>query len=626
MSWLAALVSAVLALATFWAPGLLVLRAWGWRADPVLRCAVALPVTVALLGVPPMVLQGRLRWGVPVAVGVVVAACAGGLLVRRLRHESEPDAAATRAPRAVVLGIAGATLLQLLPVAAGMRRPDALLTAHDTTFHQAAVAWVRATGRGSSLSLQESVGRPTGGVTFYGAGWHDVAALVPTWPDPAVVSTVTMLVPVALAWTLGITALTRATLPSRPRAWAWAPWLSVGGVALPGYLVLRPEGMTANALGLAAVPALLALVHHAGRRAGPSWVVVAVAAAGLALCHPNALASTVVVLAPVALLRWLPAVARRRRPWHLVAGVVTVGAVACGTALVVGRRILELLAAYPAEAPLGVPEAVLQLLSGNATGMGWASGFLVVALGALGAWWGRRLPGATVWWGAAALVLLYLLMTSSAPWTSAAGTLWWGEPRRFAPLVGAVLVPPAALALDTLAGQLRQRMRPRPSRASAATVLGLLVLAGAVPAALGHAELARATFHPTAGDAALADDAELDMLRRVASRLDPDRAVLGSPFAGAVALLDRTGQRLVSPASNAQADPRAEAASARLTTVGVDPETCRLLHELEVGYLYVDPAPWNAGPGLADLRSAPPSGVRLLDQGGSAAVYEVTAC
>ena len=52
---------------------------------------------------------------------------------------------------------------------------------------------------------------------------------------------------------------------------------------------------------------------------------------------------------------------------------------------------------------------------------------------------------------------------------------------------------------------------------------------------------------------------------------------------------------------------------------------------LEVGlvnanYLYVDSHPWNARQQVNDLREVPAQGVRLVDRGGTAAVYQVTRC
>jgi hypothetical protein len=63
-----------------------------------------------------------------------------------------------------------------------------------------------------------------------------------------------------------------------------------------------------------------------------------------------------------------------------------------------------------------------------------------------------------------------------------------------------------------------------------------------------------------------------------------------------------------------------------LADLGSDERLCRALDSVGVRYLYVDSSPWNLRDGLPNVTAPPASGVRRVDAGGSAAVYEVTAC
>jgi hypothetical protein len=60
--------------------------------------------------------------------------------------------------------------------------------------------------------------------------------------------------------------------------------------------------------------------------------------------------------------------------------------------------------------------------------------------------------------------------------------------------------------------------------------------------------------------------------------------------------------------------------------LGDDALLCRALARLDVRYLYVDPEAWDTAVDHISLLQPPRHGVRLVDSGGTASVYEVTAC
>ena len=85
-------------------------------------------------------------------------------------------------------------------------------------------------------------------------------------------------------------------------------------------------------------------------------------------------------------------------------------------------------------------------------------------------------------------------------------------------------------------------------------------------------------------------------------------------------------QRVVPPTYLTAEDADLRYVRRHLVGLGTDARLCEALDRLGVGYLYVDPAPWNTLPTHPDPRAAPEQAVRRLDAGGSAVLYEITAC
>ncbi|MBO9556547.1 DUF6541 family protein [Cellulomonas sp.] len=648
MEWWEAALASVLVVVVFWLPGTAVLAAWGWRGTWVSWAALAPATTLGLLGTAAVVLDGTLPWGPGAACLAVVAVTVPVLAARRLaahRRSAEryrtgrglsngANEPVVPGGRALGTWIAVGVLVQLVAVGVGMGRPGRLATAYDTVVHLNGIAWIRETGSGSSLTFPQVAalpGMPANG--FYGAAWHDAAALLPSWPDAAATFNVATVVPLAAAWTLGVVHLTQAALPHRPRVWSWAAAMTCCGAALPLYLTMRPEGMVPNAMGVALVPTVLAVVAGrpsttTGRRLG----VAAVAAAGLAWTHPNALLATALVLAP-----WTVTTVHRavRRTWQeparrafVAGGVVLAGGVAAAAVAAVARTpLFELVVGWPAEPPVSPLEAVVHLLSADATGMALGCGFVVGAgsvAGGVLAWRVRHSRWLVLAFVTA--VAWYLAATSAVPVLTAVDAPWYGEPKRFAPVLAALMIPLAALTVETAWRRLRLVAR-REGRSPAVATLAVVALlaAPALVSTGGLVGLVRSTYGPDAAGK-VADDAELAMLHRLRTELAPDRAVLGSPFSGAADLYALNGQPVVPRTTDVAETPELTYVREHLHVLGKDDRLCRNLAALAVGYLYVDPKPWDQRPDRTDVREAPAQGLRLVDSGGTASVYEITAC
>lgn len=285
---------------------------------------------------------------------------------------------------------------------------------------------------------------------------------------------------------------------------------------------------------------------------------------------------------------------------------------------------------YPQEGALEWWEATTNLLSGNTTGMGWASGLLVTAAAVRGGILAWRLPSARpLVRGALVMLALYLLATSSIPVLTEVDRPWYGEPRRFAPVLAAVMVPLAALAVDSgprwlvATGRLQTDLSRQ--AVSRSLIVGLVAVSS-VPAAFGAAILAHESFVVTPNRTGVADDDERAMLTRLSGRLDPDGAVLGSAFSGAAHLYALAGARVVLRTALSTDDHDLAYVEEHLPELGGDAELCAAIERLHVRYLYVDPRAWNSLPGHIDLREPPGRGVTLVDAGGEAAIYEITAC
>ena len=502
MYWLPATVTALAVLVAFWLPGAAVLSAWGWRAPPLTWVAAAPVVSLGVLGLGALVLP----WTVGSASLCVLAVSVPPLVLRLARtgvRALRPRIIGPE-PRALVAVVAVAAVVPLLAVLVGLGRPDRLLVAHDAIVHLAGVAHIRTAGTGSSwlfTSVNSVTGQPDG--HFYGAAWHDVAALVPPWPDAATAFNLALVLPTAICWTTGVVALTRAVFPARRRAHVWAGALSAAGLAWPVLLALRPEGMTPNAMGVAVVPVMVAIVHRAARAPLPVNVAVAlVGFAGVGLTHPNAALACLVVLLP--LFAGIAAAGARRiagrsRPLAAASVAAALAVIAVG--------IVESAGAPPrasrrrrAQAPLAPHLAVLQALSRNATGMRAASGFVVrisALAGIVLAW--RVRPARWALAGCLVALAWYLAATSSVPLLTDVDRPWYGEPKRFAPVLAAMLVPPAAVAIDACTRRLRLSLRRRGERQSAAELLAGALVARRPVGAVGSSA-SRGTAQPSRAD------------------------------------------------------------------------------------------------------------------------------
>ena len=135
------------------------------------------------------------------------------------------------------------------------------------------------------------------------------------------------------------------------------------------------------------------------------------------------------------------------------------------------------------------------------------------------------------------------------------------------------------------------------------------------------------------GKPGMATSGELAMLRRMSTTLPADAVVLGDPIAGA-AYTEVIGQRTAVFPQLSMANE--DAASQRVLAyhfneIGTNPEVCEVVRKLKITYFYQDEDGWyyqtlrsRRAPGLYNVDTS--TGFELVDRGGTAKLYRITAC
>jgi hypothetical protein len=186
----------------------------------------------------------------------------------------------------------------------------------DNTFHLNAVRFILDQGNASPLFVG-SMNAGDGPSSYYPSVWHGIVALLVQATDVSILvaTNVLTLVVVALVWPISLILLARSVSSNR-FSWLITGALS-GSFAVFPLLLLRNGVLYPNILGLAVLPAALGMIVWALRNSSTTgvtrsqaMVVGALAAAGTALGHPNAVLSLIALAAPAVLVRIIWLIAR----------------------------------------------------------------------------------------------------------------------------------------------------------------------------------------------------------------------------------------------------------------------------------------------------------------------------
>ncbi len=649
MTTLLGVAQALLAVALFWLPGITLLVAAGFSGW--LRIsAVAPAATTAVFALGSMAAaKVGVRWNLPVAVVLTaVVAVTVWLLRRRFRPAQDaagarPDhpPAALRAQWALASLIGASVLLQLAPVRRAILARTQIPNATDPLFHLTALQYVREFGVADPVTMGSLVDQ-AGGTAFYPAAWHAVAALVPVLLDATSVMAASSYVVVALAWTAGLAALTReVATPTVPHAPALAAVMATSGLAAPVAMALQP-GILPNAVAIAIVPGVAAVTISALRgpahgTRGRTWAVVALCSFGLAACHPNGLVGLALATLPwvwSAVRRWWSGASRRARNGALGSlAVIAVGA----WIFVTRNGLVGAVRSLRSEDPHSVGDALVGLLVGR-TAESFTYALVPMALAIGGAVWRVRRRGdvrPVVTW--IALGGLYMLAATAVSWATPLTGLFYTEGRRVAPFVAIWTVVLAADALARVSTWLVSRVRV-PARlgvrgAAALVSAVLLAISAYVPfltlRSLESKVYTQLLFVPVQPGTLVPffTPNELLLAARLGTDLPDDAVVFGSGHSGSSHLYGLVGVDVV-PFYSSITQNLAYAAD-HIADLGSDPGVCEAFVGEGITHIYVDPYLMKGDfwPNrVVPFMDLPDEGLRLIDEGGAAKVYEVTGC
>ncbi|HWM16674.1 MAG TPA: DUF6541 family protein [Microbacterium sp.] len=650
MQWLAFTWAAVATALLLIVIGVPLARIIGLRGFAVIAAAPAFAVTV-VAGAAVVAPWLGVSWSVlPV---IVVAIVLGVLLalVRRATRRFEPRGAPRRRFDGWLLTafVVAAALLafRFVEIIYG---PDNISQTFDNVFHLNAVRFALDTGNASSLWLGH-MSNPSGGLPFYPAAWHALVSLVVQLTGvtiPVGVNAVTLVVS-AVIWPLGVLLLTR-TLFGRSRILSISAALLAASLPLFPTLPMNYGVLYPYQLGLALLPvALAATLRALGLARGVSapsrwWWAVAVLGAmpGLALSHPGAFVAWVALTFPMAIVfivvQWRATASRNRR--LLIAGLTSLY-------LVIGL-ILVIVLRPPAEArgwpiQMNLWEAFVDLITVSA----WYQvpaviAALAIVAGIVWACVSRTVP-ATVAIGMYAVAALLFIVVAALPLLyvrDALTGMWYNNLPRLAALLPIVMVPIGAYGVACTWAKIAstKRMRditdhgPRWVLPSVGVAIAALAAVGMqtgpaspVPMAV---QWASASYY-LGPDSPLISVDEMTLIDRIDDHVPEEAVIAGSPYTGASLAYALADRPVLMPHLLMEITEDLMTVNDGLASATAGDQVCAALDRLGVGFVLdfggvqIIDSPTEM-PGLAGLEDS--GAVRLVDQEGTARLYEVVAC
>lgn len=620
------------------APGLVVgllagLRGWlAAAAAPLLSYGV---LTAAAAACVALHLQWTPR---SAAAGVAAAAVIAALISfgwRRTRYslcDTRNDQPLWTGP--ATAGVAATTGLAVLLSGGVLTLATGWLSAipqdWDAIFHANVVRFIADTGTPdpATLAAIHYYDDPAG--FYYPNGLHLVAALVYRLSNAPIATTLdATAVIVGPIFTLSLVGLLRQ-LRVRPLLAGCAAALSAAVPVMP-YDLLGRGPVLPNALGLALVPAFLALLHAAlADRSFPAMVLLPVGAAALLTIHP----SNAFVAAAFGLLllagRWTSDWRRAGRDLAPLAGAAVGCAVLAWPAVRGAMSNAAKDAPFRWPADLSIGRALLDVAGYDPGG---AARLWLAALAAVGVLSLARLR--RTWWllvGSGAFASLYVLVaTLPADWVAMLTRPWWNDRWRLiavaAPGLVVLAAQGAATGVDGVRWLVGRLTLANPARRvvtaaiAAAALTAVMVGTGAL-----YAGANRSRVDPYYQAGPVVTPLEVDAYRRLGELAEPGDRVMnqgtdGSPWMYAIAGVHPVNGH----ADQTKLDDDRRLLLVRFNAIDINPDVRHLTDTMNIRWVIVGrgyvSGGWEREWGLRGLDRVP--SLQLVYENPDARIYRV---
>ena len=673
MSWFEIAMPLLVGLIYLFVPGLLISAAARLRGFEAFGLAPALSVAAIMLGATVTPMLG-IRWAlwVPFASAVVLAAVI--LLVVLVGRWAGLGSAPARShqgrwlppQRSVVASawwskdqiaywgsfLVGALLLWR-NVTNAIGQPEWISQTWDNSFHLNAVRFIEETGSASPLTLG-AMTTVEGEPTFYPGAWHAIVSLISmgSGADIPVATNTMALVVSAIIWPLSTVFMVRQIFKLNTAGvmvvGAFAAAFTAYPILLLDFGVLYP-----NLLGIALLPAGIGLVAQLFRMVAvrristlQSVVLGVWVALAIAIAHPNAIMSLLVMIIPLLLGRVILNFVtsfKHRAYWGAA------GATALGVALIFIVMNILWGVVRPPQAAGEVWGPVLT--QGQALGepfafaaMGFKPQWFLAIVFVIGLYTFTRRANVYSLWvlGAWAVVVYFYVAARSLAWEDGRYEvvgLWYHDSFRLAALLPVMSVPMLALAVHwvaekLVASQWWQRTQWESTRRMlvvGAVALFTVVGFGQTSSALQNQVEANYYEYAPDSESDLLSTDEFDMLEVLDEYVPEGETVVVQPFTGAALAYAIADRPVTAYHTIYSADDDVKYVQDHLNQALMDPQVCRALdnlnadYYLDFGYAEVnghDHSSWYAGfEGLAE------SGVLTeVHREGDAVLYKITAC
>lgn len=664
MTWLQTIPTIFVAALIVFVPGALLGRCLGARG--LVWVATAAPLTVSLVSVGAIAVEKlHLVWSAAPLLGITILVCIVAVAVRLPRILRGRREAQRRPPWkrpggplvvAIAAGFAVPALILFIRFSKIFISPENISQTYDNVFHLNAIRFILNTGNGSSLSLGAL--DPSVTSSFYPAAWHDLAALVvgvTGVPIPVGVNALNMVLG-ALVWTTSSMYLANRLLGSRPAVFLATGALAAGFNAFP-YLLVEFGVLYPNFLAVALLPVFMALGAdmlqlsvpprpHPGR----AGILMAAGLPGLALSHPSVLmALGIFALAP--LLTWLVLALRNaitgRISWRWALGGAAALTMVYALTLTYLWGVIRPSKAASSWKPFQtVPQAIGEALTNGILGrpMPWLAAVLML-VGAYAVFRQRR----GYWVLGAYSISAFLFVVVSAfeqnDLRNFFTGVWYNDSYRLAAMLPVFALPLAVMGAVWLVDLVLESNLGRPVKKNpgaipafvrsrkagqifgAAAWIALIVLAQGFAVATAQGT-ARATYDLTAHSQLLTVD-EHAILMRLGEHVPDDGVIIDNAASGSALAYALADRKVLMPAVGTSPSVDDSIVLGYLPSLGKDSAICDAVKRLGSYYILDFGAQEVNGmvhvfPSSKSLAALP--GLKLLDQAGSAKLYQITTC